>query len=398
MKLPISHCSVLAGLFVGALTACGTVPERNPVPEKFAETASIPGIPGARTWADTFPKDFDERVDDLKDRFAKSRPEWAQNPKFLAVSGGGQNGAFGAGFLVGWTAAGDRPEFMAVTGVSTGALIAPFAFMGPGYDAQLEAVFTTISTRDILRKRTWLAAATSDALADIEPLRALLSRHINGKFLDDFVKECNRGRQLLIATTNLDSGRPVQWRLCDIALSGHPQALELIRAVILASVSVPGAFPPAIIEVETEDGQRFDELHVDGGVTAQVFLYSSNLDFRRALEQLGIEGKVSVYVIRNSLVRPQWKAIRPALGAIVGRSIGSLTTYQGVGDIYRIYVGAQKDGLDFNLAYIPGSFEAASNERFDPEYMQALFDYGYQLALNGYSWIKNPVELAPPVQ
>jgi hypothetical protein len=287
---------------------------------------------------------------------------------------------------------------MAVTGVSTGALIAPFAFMGPDYDAHLESVFTTISTKDIMRKRTWLAAATSDALADIEPLRALLSRHINGKFLDDFVRECNRGRQLLIATTNLDSGRPVQWRLCDIALSGHPQALELIREIILASASVPGAFPPVIFEVETEDGQRFDELHVDGGVTAQVFLYSSNLDFRQALDQLGIEGAVSVYVIRNSTARPQWKAVKPTIGALVGRSIDSLTKYQGMGDIYRIFLGAQKDGLDFNLAYIPDSFEATSKELFDPAYMRALFDFAYQLALNGYPWVKNPVELAPPIQ
>jgi hypothetical protein len=398
MKKAAIHRLVLVGFIVGALSACGTVPERNPVPEEFAETASIPGIPEARVWADTVPKNLDERVELFKDMFAKSRPEWVKSPTFLAISGGGQNGAFGAGLLVGWTAAGTRPEFMAVTGISTGALIAPFAFMGSAYDEKLEMVYTSTSTKDIINKRSLLAGATSDALADTEPLKALIAEYFDQEFLDGFVKECRRGRSLLIATTNLDSARPVEWRLCDIAMSGQPNSLALMHQIILASTSIPGAFPPVIIEVETEDGRRFDELHVDGGATAQIFLYSNNLDLRKVLDEWGVEGSPSVYVIRNSQRRPQWKATEASLGSIVGRSINSIIKYQGMGDIYRMYLGAKKDGLDFNAAFIPESFDASPEEPFDPVYMQALFELGHRLAVDGYPWLKTPDELAPAAQ
>src|SRR5215831_2836743 len=115
---------------------------------------------------------------------------------FLALSGGGDNGAFGAGFLNGWTAAGTRPKFKLVTGISTGALIAPFAFLGPAYDNHLKALFTTTSSHEILETRSLIGGLTSDAMADTAPLRRLIGKHIDRAMLDAIAAEYANGREL----------------------------------------------------------------------------------------------------------------------------------------------------------------------------------------------------------
>ena len=184
MKLLMGIRGLVALLAVGAMTACASVPKRNPVPEEWAETATIPGIPYARFWGDGLPPDYDERIEAVRARVQANNPEAVRKaPTFLAVSGGGANGAFGAGLLNGWTAVGDRPEFTMVTGISTGALIAPFAFLGPAYDEDLKALYTTISTEDILEKRNMLTGLTGDALAGREPLKALIARYVDEAFL-----------------------------------------------------------------------------------------------------------------------------------------------------------------------------------------------------------------------
>lgn len=309
---------------------------------------------------------------------------------FLAVSGGGANGAFGAGLLNGWTVTGDRPEFTMVTGISTGVLIAPFAFLGPAYDEELKAVYTTVSTEDILK-----LGLTGDALAGTEPLKALIARYVDEALRQAIARECNRGRGLLIGTTNLDSGRPVVWSICTIATSGDPKAFDLIREILRASAAIPGAFPPIYFEVEA-NGQRYDEMHVDGGATSQVFLYPAKFDFHQFLEDVGLKGEPRMYVIQNARLEQKWEAVKPELGAIIGRSILTLIETQGEGDLYRIYLGAQRDGVDFNLAYIPDSFGVESQEPFDQNYMQMLFGLGYDLAKDGYPWEKAPPGFAPP--
>jgi predicted acylesterase/phospholipase RssA len=145
---------------------------------------------------------------------------------FLALSGGGDQRAFGAGLLNGWTAAGDRPQFKLVTGISTGALIAPFAFLGSAYDAKLKELYTNISARDVLKLRGYVAALTSDAMADTQPLRRLLARHVDRAMLDAIAVEYVKGRELWIATTNLDSRERYIWNLTRIAASRHPKALD----------------------------------------------------------------------------------------------------------------------------------------------------------------------------
>ncbi|MCP5197066.1 MAG: patatin-like phospholipase family protein [Gammaproteobacteria bacterium] len=378
---------------------CATMGRLAAVPVEDTTRAEILGIQNARYWVDTdlepFVQDAIAALEREKVYLARTGHQGALPPvNFLAVSGGGDDGAFGAGLLVGWTQAGTRPEFKGVTGVSTGALIAPFAFLGPDYDDILRAVYTTIGPPDILRPRGLLAALTEDGLADNAPLGELISRHVNAELLARIAAEYQKGRLLLIGTTNLDARRPVIWNMGAIASSRDPQALDLFRRIMLASAAIPGAFPPTMIDVEV-DGQPYQEMHVDGGAMAQVFLYPPRLfDAMRGQGQKVAERERRAYIIRNARLDPQWASVERSTLGIVGRAISSLIQTQGVGDLYRIYLTAQQDGLDYNLAYIGADFTAVHKEDFDTEYMRALFDYGYQLARKGYPWQKMPPGLA----
>jgi len=378
------------------LQGCATPPRLAAVPVQDATKAEIPGIPNARYWVQTDIEPF------IRDAIASAQREKAYLDRtghrgplppvnFLAVSGGGDDGAFGAGLLVGWTETGTRPEFKGVTGVSTGALIAPFAFLGPEEDAKLREVYTTIGPRNILLPRSLLAALTSDGMADNSPLFELISRQINPEFLARIAREYQeKGRLLLIGTTNLDARRGIIWNMGEIASSKDPKALDLFRKIMLASAAIPGAFPPVMIDVEV-DGKPYQEMHVDGGAQAQVFLYPPRMF--DLIRQQGIkvnQRERSVYIIRNARLDPDWASVERSTLTIAGRAISSLIQSQGLGDLYRIYATAQQDGLDYNLAYIGADFGAEHKEDFDTAYMRALFDYGYQLGRKGYAWQKAP--------
>lgn len=252
-----------------------------------------------------------------------------------------------------------------------------------------------MSTADILKQRTKLEIITGDAAASTDPLKALIAKYVNQAMLSAIADEYQQGRGLLIGTTNLDAARPVIWNIGRIAASGDPKALALVHKILLASASIPAAFPPVYIEVET-NGQRYDEMHVDGGASAQVFLYPAALDWRELSKQLGLNRKGRVYVIRNAALAPEWQAVTPKLAPISGRTISSLIRTQGTGDLYRIYLGAQRDGLDYNLASIPADFNEKPQEPFDSAYMRKLFDLGYRLAREGYPWEKAPPGFEPP--
>ena len=297
--------------------------------------------------------------------------------------------------MVGWTAANNRPSFRAVTGISTGALIAPFAFLGPEYDAKLKKFYTTTSTKDILKIRSLFSILKADSAADTKPLREMLEDVVNVKMLEDIVVEYDKGRRLYIGTTNLDAQRPVIWDIGIIAKSGAPNALELVREILVASASIPGAFTPVYIEVEA-DGRRYDEIHVDGGTSSQVFLYPASLDMRWLERQIGLKGKTRIYIIRNSRMEPDWETVKPKIVPILHNTISTLIRTQGIGDLYRIYLGTQRDGMDYNLSFIPSGFEEKPKEAFDPEYMSKLFDLGYRMAKNGYPWEKAPPGFVPP--
>jgi predicted acylesterase/phospholipase RssA len=290
---------------------------------------------------------------------------------------------------VGWTEAGTRPEFTFVTGISTGALTAPFAFLGPDYDDELKEIYTTYSTSDLLEERGLLKILKGDAAASTDPLKELLATYVDEAMMQRLAEEHRRGRQLNIGTTNLDVGRPVVWNVTKIAASGHPRALELIRQIMLASAAIPAAFPPVYIEVE-RDGLVYDEMHVDGGVTAQVFFYPADVDMGAVLEKLDVQGTPRLYLIRNSWIEPEFVAVEPRVMAIAGRSVSTLIRAQGIGDMYRLFMLAGRDGIDYNLAYIPDTFHEKPTEEFDAVYMGKLFDLGYDMARDGYPWQKLP--------
>ena len=224
---------------------------------------------------------------------------------FLAISGGGENGAYGAGLLCGWSETGTRPEFKLVTGVSTGALTAPFAFLGPAYDQQLKDVYTTITAKDVLEERGIFAAIWNDAMADNAPLQNLVAKYVNADMLATIAAEHRKGRNLLIGTTNLDARRGVIWDIGKIAEYGTPEALELVRKILVASAAIPGAFPPMMIDVEA-NGTKYQEMHVDGGASAQVFVYPARLHVAEISEAAGVERERHMYIIRNGRLDPDW--------------------------------------------------------------------------------------------
>ena len=371
-------------------TGCASVRVRNPVPENLSEAAQIPDIPSARVWGDESPPHAKEWLKLPKSEIKKQYPALFRSPhNYLAISGGGANGAFGAGLLAGWTAAGDRPEFSMVTGISTGALAAPFAFLGSAYDAQLKEIYTTYSTKDLVRKRRIFEIIFGDAAFSTKPLKAMIAKYINAEMLEAIAAEYRKGRQLYIGTVNIDAERPVIWNISKIAASGSPKALDLVHKILLASASIPGAFPPVLIEVETE-GQRFDEMHVDGGTASQVFLYPTGVDWLQVAVKFEVKGKPQAYIIRNALLDSRWKTVDPKIIQIAGRSIQSLLRTQGFGDLYKLYLSTLKDDLGYNLAYIPDHFTMKPKEMFDPEYMGKLYELGYWSAKSGYPWRKGP--------
>jgi hypothetical protein len=376
---------------VAWLAGCASAPTRlRPLPETLAAEARIPGIPGARYWGDIQPPGFGAWLTlpdaELAARFGgvMNRPH-----HYLSLSGGGADGAYGAGLLVGWTAHGTRPEFTVVTGTSTGALMAPFAFLGPRYDPMLRKFYTELSTQDLIEPRGLLDILRNDSATSSAPLRRLLEQTIDDAFVAELAEQHRRGRSLLIGTTQLDAARPVTWSLTRIAASGSPRARTLIHDLLLASASIPGVFPPVMIDVDV-DGRSFDEMHVDGGVTAQVFVYPTGLDWTRVKERLAVQGTPALYVINNNRGLLAWQTAPRRLLPILLRSVDSLIRSQAIGDLAQIYMLAQRDGMDFHLAYIPSSFDEQPTEKFDPVYMRKLFELGFERAKAGYPWTTGP--------
>jgi predicted patatin/cPLA2 family phospholipase len=387
--------------FTAFLTAgCATIAPRNVLPQANAEQIGLDGFHNIRFWGDASAHDI--RTIMMPDE-SGSKVRWSSEierhpttSNLLAISGGAEDGAFGAGLLVGWSDAGTRPVFDLVTGVSSGALIAPFAFLGREHDGQLRDIFTKYGRKDIFAYNVH-GLIEGSAIADDSPLAKLIEKYVDEAFLLEIAEARLKGRILLIGTTNLDTQRPVLWDMGRVAMSNNPGALALFRKILLASATLPGVFPPVRIQVKV-GGRSYDELHVDGGVTRQVFIAPSIFSLvshderpRRPVT------KPRLYVIRNGKIDPEWQSVRENVVSITQRSISTLIKNQGIGDLYRIYSITKADGIDFNRASIPADFSETSDEPFDLKYMIALFDRGYNLANNNYSWVKAPpgMELGP---
>lgn len=389
-------------LSLAILPGCAARARLAAVPDALDSRAYVPGMD---TGIRYFPRDpahvqlfIDSYLKSLELEKAYLATQGHAGPlpsaAFLAISGGGDNGAFAAGFLNGWTRAGTRPEFKLVTGISTGALIAPFAFLGPAYDQKLSELYTSISFKDIAKKRSMLAIVTNDAMADNTPLKHLVKKYIDQDLLDAIATEHAKGRMLLIGTVNLDARRPVIWNITEIAASRHPGALELVQSLLIASSAIPATFPPVMINVEV-DGKKYQEMHVDGNTAAQVFVYPAAVRLNEVAQKVGVERERKLYILRNARLDPEWAQVERKTLSIALQAISTLIQAQGIGDLYRIYTVTQRDGIDFNLAYIPPTFKTPHTKDFDTVYMRALYDLGYSVAEKGYTWSKVPPVLVP---
>jgi predicted patatin/cPLA2 family phospholipase len=389
----------IAGIVVSLLSGCSSFDRREAVPPAERRDAAVLSIGNARFFVDQ-PAALAAEQELALNREAKSlgirKGGVLPTTHLLSLSGGGDNGAFGAGLLVGWTAHGDRPKFKLVTGVSTGALIAPFAFLGSDYDGALTDVYTNISPSKVYEKRFIATAAlTEDALADSTPLYETISRYVDEAMLARIAAEYHKGRLLLIQTTDLDASRPVLWNIGAIAASGDPKSVGLIRHVLLASASIPAAFPPVLFDVEA-NGKTYQEMHVDGGAVSQAFLVPPSLNTREVLQRSGFQRKAVVaYIIRNGRLTAEWSDVDRLTLPIAEKAVATLINYNGVGDLYRMYLVTQRAGATFNLAYIGDDFNAKHPEDFDQGYMRALYRFAYEKAVKGYPWDHAPPGFAP---
>jgi predicted acylesterase/phospholipase RssA len=378
--------ALFASLILLAVGACAQLDRLPAVAVADTDRASVAGISEARFMAsDTAALTaFGGRLYERESKNLSSLGRPIPPESLLAISGGGDNGAFGAGVLVGWSESRARPSFKIVTGISTGALIAPLAFVGPEYDPLLAEMYTTIDQTDIFEKRPIVAGLFSDALADSRPLQNLIAKYVDANLTARIAEESRRGRALVIITTNLDAGVPVIWNIGAIAESERPEAIGLIRTILLASASIPGFFPPVMFDV-TVNGVAHQEMHVDGGASMQTFLYPAALQVRKIPNGGGSRPRTA-YVIRNGRLTQGWDEVARSTPAIATRAVATLTTNSGVGDLYRIYALAKRDGVRLQLAYIGDDFEQPHSAEFDRQYMVKLFEYGRAKARSGYPW------------
>jgi len=384
---------ILIGSLIFSTAGCATIAPRNVLPQADAGQIELEGFHNIRFWGDASARDIraimmaDGPRTEMQMALGAEKHQPVSN--LLAISGGAEDGAFGAGLLVGWSDAGTRPVFDLVTGVSSGALIAPFAFLGREHDSQLREIFTKYGRKDVFTYNV-PSLLEGSALVDDAPLARLIEKYVDAAFLQEIASERIKGRILLIGTTNLDTQRPVMWDMGRIAMSNSRDAIALFRKILLASATVPGVFPPVRIQVRV-GGQNYGELHVDGGVTRQVFIAPSIFSFASHDQKSGRPAaKPRLFVIRNGKIDPEWQSVNENVLSITQRSISTLIKNQGIGDLYRIYSVTRRDGIDFNLASIPADFSDTSDEPFDQKYMTALFDRGYNLANHNYLWMKAP--------
>ncbi len=376
-----------------ALVGCGSLP-RNGVPTELMSSAAIPGMPDVRAAAGLrSPVMESDMVKSFAQESASDFPARADGSVLhphLALSGGGANGAFGAGFLNGWSSTGKRPTFKVVTGVSTGALMAPFAFLGQSRDEALREFYTTTRSRDIFALGAFLSTAKQllfgESIADTSPLIALIERHVDEALLREIALAHQGGRRLYIGSVDLDSQRFIIWNMGLIASSGHPDALPLFRRVMLASAAIPIAFSPVLFEVEA-GGQRHDEMHVDGGVAAQVFNIGGLLSARELRRQAGYAAlREDIYVIHNGQLAADVGTTRRSVPDIARRTLQAAGKSAVVGDLFRIYALALRERSGYHWITIPEGINLAGNETFDPVVMQQLYDVGYAIARAGPPW------------
>lgn len=339
------------------------------------------------------------RPDGLADGPPMRRPRHV-----LALSGGGAYGAYSAGFLEGWTESKTRPEFDVVTGISTGSLIAPFAFLGPAYDAKLGQLYTQIHAEQVFRIRAWVSIPFRDSVASSAPLKELIESQITPDLMSAIAAEHRKGRRLYVGTTNLDTRRLVVWDMGAIACRPCPEGCHLFRDVLLASSAVPGMLSPVQFEVEV-DGRKATELHADGGISAQLFVPSHV--FAEAARYAAEDGLPpagddpmpaagNLYVVVAGKLYPDAGPVRPRVLQVLGASTATLLYAYCRADLANLYGLARASGLKYHLTALRQGFRTVeSSVDFNRAEMGKLFDAGAAEGKAGPAWRYGPPTLSP---
>jgi predicted patatin/cPLA2 family phospholipase len=369
----------VAALCILLTAGCATV-ERVAYTQQEQTHAVVPGFPDARVWAD-------DPI--IAQRGIAASAAVTKQPTILALSGGGADGAFGAGLLTGWTARGNRPQFSIVTGASAGALMAPFAYLGSGYDEVLRSVFASGEMENFLQFEG-VSGIVGSGLFKAGPLRELIAKYVDAGTLEAVAQQYRTGRKLFIVTTNLDAQRTAIWDMGRIASSGNPKALDLFRKVMEASASIPGIFSPVLIDVEAE-GKAFAEMHVDGGVTANIMVVpEAILVANKAALPQSVRPKV--YIVINGKLDPYFEVVKPRTLQIAIRSFETSVRANTRNALLATYEFAKRRSWQVNIAAIEDHVPNQAKPGFDTAYMRTLFEYGYERGKSGQLWQPTPAE------
>jgi predicted acylesterase/phospholipase RssA len=383
------HPLILMVPIVLALTGCQALGLR----EKETAAAPLPDLTDRGPVGDTVPV-LDLRAGDkveVQAPPAVAPPNGTKPFNVLVLSGGGAYGAYSAGVLAGWTEAGTRPAFDVVTGVSTGALVATLAFLGPDRDPDLKRFYTSLSDRDLYVRRASVSALWGDALADSKPLERLIEKEVTAEMVRAVGIEHAKGRRLYIGTTHLSSRRLVVWDMGAIAARGEPGDVALFRRVLLASAAIPGFLPPVSIPVEV-DGKKTEEIHVDGGVSASLFFRSPHVARDRAAElgEKPLAGS-NLYIVVAGKLFADPAPVKPRFLSIVQSSISGLLYAQTRGDLFQLYALSMATGMNYRLAAVPADMAVpAAATSFDPVAMGRLYEAGRRQAGTAGVWRETP--------
>lgn len=375
MKSAVRICrAVSALLLLGTLSACVVAPPRISIDAEAA--AGLQRLDAVRVHADA---DL-EAVATVLDLELRG----GVRPTVLSLSGGADGGAYGAGVLAGWSRRGDRPAFDIVVGVSTGALIAPFAFLGSAYDDRLARLYTSIGPSDVFRPAL-LSGLFGTSFADARPLARLIEDEVTTELLSDVARAHASGRRLLAITTDLEAQRAVVWNLGAIAAWPDPEREALFEAVLLASSSIPVLFPPVLIDAP---GLEEPEIHVDGAATTQFFVAPEQVLLASGAREPG----AALFILVNGKIAPEPERVPLSSLAIARRSFDTLLKSHTRSSLINAYRFAQGAGVAFRLTHVDEDFPSAPDGRlFDPDYMRALFEHGFERAAAGRAWSPRPL-------
>ena len=379
--MPIQRKLLAALALSSFLGACALTP-REPFTAAEQAAAAVPGFGPVRAWGDAPARDLARAV---------LGPIPSHDVNVLALSGGGAGGAFAAGLLDGWTRRGTRPSFDVVTGVSTGALIAPFAFLGSAYDATLARLYTGDGAGGVAEPANLIAIATGDGLLDPGPLRRMVESYVTPEFLARVAAEHRRGRRLLVVSTNLDAQRPVVWDMGAIAASPNPEAAALFRDVLVASASVPAVFPPVMIAAAA-GGRAIREMHVDGVATAQIFIRPD------MIAAAAPRRRVHVWAVVNNTLPPEFAVTAKGTLPIAYRSLSTVFKAQAAAEVTAASETARRLGQDFELAYIDRAVPFDPAAPFGASYMDKAFAIGTGEAADGTVWHRDLAGLGEPAK